>query len=236
MKNLRKFFSIAAVSGLAAFSPVARVVSATALAGLAGGLVLTTVTETEAQAADASPQAFVEREQGKLSALLKQPASAAREAQITAELETMVDYQVLAQRSFGEPCPVGVAACANHWKDLTAEQRTEVTDLLKRLVQKNYKKNLTKTVDYDMTYKASVESGGDTKVRTQAKSKLNAREAPISVDYIVNGNGGSYHVVDIVTEGSSVSKNYYNQFHKMLTTPDQGYAYVVKKLKEKLAK
>jgi hypothetical protein len=39
-----------------------------------------------------------------------------------------------------------------------------------------------------------------------------------------------------VTEGSSLTKNYYTQFDKMLSTPDQGYAHVVKKLRDKLAK
>ena len=53
---------------------------------------------------------------------------------------------------------------------------------------------------------------------------------------------GTWHVrcrnkhVDIVTEGSSLTKNYYDQFHKFLTTPGQGYPHIVKKLNEKIAK
>jgi len=42
-------------------------------------------------------------------------------------------------------------------------------------------------------------------------------------------------VVDIVTEGSSLTKSYYDQFHRMLTNAGQGYAYIVRKLNEKLA-
>jgi ABC-type transporter MlaC component len=41
--------------------------------------------------------------------------------------------------------------------------------------------------------------------------------------------------VDIVTEGSSLTKNYYDQFHRMLTTQGQGYSYLVQKLRDKIA-
>ncbi|MDB5214490.1 MAG: hypothetical protein JWO86_2417, partial [Myxococcaceae bacterium] len=40
----------------------------------------------------------------------------------------------------------------------------------------------------------------------------------------------------MVTEGSSRAKNYYEQFNRMLTNPDQGYPHVVAKLKENIAK
>ena len=57
----------------------------------------------------------------------------------------MVDYDELASRTLGKPCPPAVPSCSNHWdKDLTAEQRTEVTGLLRQLVEKNYRKNLNK--------------------------------------------------------------------------------------------
>ncbi len=186
--------------------------------------------------ADAGAQGFVEKEQERLSSLLRQPASAGREAQIKSELDTMVDYDVLARRSFGDPCPPGTGECTNHWESLSPAQRTEVTGLLKQLVQKNYRKNLTKSLDYDITTKSTAEQGDTTRVRTQAKSRASSREAPLIVDYMVKGQGSNYRVVDMVTEGSSLTKNYYTQFHKMLGNPDQGYPHIVKKLTEKLAK
>lgn len=186
--------------------------------------------------ADAGAKGFVETTHAKLNGLLNQPASAAREAQITAEMDAAIDYDVLARRTFGDPCPTGVKTCTNHWKDLTDAQKAESKDLLKKIVQKNYRKNLTKTQNFNVTFESATESGSDTRVRTLAKSKTEAREAPVTIDYIVAGTGGGYHIVDIVTESSSLAKNYYTQFHKMLTTDGQGYPYVVKKLNEKLAK
>ena len=148
----------------------------------------------------------------------------------------MVDYEELARRAFGQPCPAAIASCANHWAELTDAQKTEVTGLLKALVEKNYRKNLIKTLDYDVTFKGTKEQAGDSKIRTEAKSKLKPRDPPVQVDYVVRSTNGAFHIVDIVTEGSSLTKNYYDQFHKMLTTPGQGYPHIVEKLNEKLAR
>jgi ABC-type transporter MlaC component len=181
-------------------------------------------------------QKFIQTEHVKLEAILRQPATAARDAQVTNTLETMVDYDELARRAFGQPCPHAISSCTNHWGELTDQQKTEVSSLLKQLVEKNYKKNLIKTLDYEVTYKGTKEIGGDSKIRTEAKSKLKPRDPAVQVDYVVKAYGNGFKVVDIVTEGSSLTKNYYDQFHKFLTTPGQGYPHIVKKLNEKIAK
>ncbi len=186
--------------------------------------------------ADEGAQRFVQSEHVKLELLLRQPASAARDAHVNRTLDTMVDYEELARRAFGQPCPASHSSCVNHWGELTEQQRTEVGTLLKKLVEKNYRKNLIKTLDYEVTYRGQKEVGGDAKIRTEAKSKLKPRDPAVQVDYVVKPEGAGYRVVDIVTEGSSLTKNYYDQFHKMLTTAGQGYPHIVKKLNDKIAK
>jgi ABC-type transporter MlaC component len=186
--------------------------------------------------ADEGAQKFIQSEHVKLEAILRQPATPARDAQLTNTLETMVDYEELARRAFGQPCAHAISQCTNHWGELTDQQKAEVAGLLKKLVEKNYKKNLIKTLDYEVTYMGQKDLGGDAKVRTEAKSKLKPRDPAVQVDYVVKGAGNGYKVVDIVTEGSSLTKNYYDQFHKFLTTPGQGYPHIVKKLNEKIAK
>jgi hypothetical protein len=42
--------------------------------------------------------------------------------------------------------------------------------------------------------------------------------------------------VDIVTEGSSLTKNYYEQFRRKMENPAEGYSNIVQKLKDKVAK
>jgi phospholipid transport system substrate-binding protein len=182
----------------------------------------------------AGAQAFVEKEHGQLKKLVESNASS---GEVSRAIDSMVDYDELARRTMGNPCPPGVPSCTNHWKDLTPEQQREVTGLLKQLVEKNYHKNLNKTRDYDVSYRGAKEQGENlSKIRTEAKSKLKPRDPAVQVDYVIMGNGSIYKVIDIVTEGSSMTKNYYDQFHRMLTTATQGYPYLVQKLKDKIAK
>ena len=189
---------------------------------------------TEARADDPATT-FVRAQHDQLRTLLRQPNSPARDTQLTNALSQMVDYDEMTRRAFGQPCPTELPGCKNHWADFTAAQKTEVSGLLRRLVEKNYRKNLATTLDYDVTYQGASPANGDSAVHTEATSKSKPRDPAVLVDYVVHGGAGSQKVVDVITEGASLTKSYYDQFHRMLTNPDQGYAYVVKKLNDKIA-
>jgi ABC-type transporter MlaC component len=198
---------------------------------LAVGLTLASSVASADEASDA--QAFIQKEQNQITNLMKQNQN---DATINTALDTFVDYDEVTRRSFGEPCPPAVPTCVNHWATLTDAQKAEVRDLMRQLVQKNYRKTLRKTLDYDITYKGSkTDDLGDSKVRTQAQSK-SQRDPPVLADYLVHKSNGALKVVGIITEGSSLTKNYYDQFHKMFITPGQGYPHLVQKLKDKIAK
>lgn len=189
---------------------------------------------TPASADVAGAQTFVEREYGQLKRLVEANAP---QQQVRQAIDGMVNYDELAKRTLGKPCPPAVPACKSHWDELTAEQHAEVTGLLRQLVEKNYRKNLTKTRSYDISYRGAKDQGDNlSKIRTEAKSKEKPRDPAVQVDYIILAASGQYKVIDIVTEGSSMTKNYYDQFHRMLTTPGQGYPYMVQKLRDKIAK
>jgi ABC-type transporter MlaC component len=179
-------------------------------------------------------QGFIQHEHRKLDQLLHQPPSPARDNEVNAALDAFVDYDELARRAFGEPCPTAIPSCEDLWAAYTDPQKSELRDLLKQLVEKNYRKNLTKTLDYDVSYKGSRDAGGDTRVLTEAKSKANPREEPFRVDYVVKQTPHGYRVVDIITEGSVLTKDYYEQFLKK--QHNEGYDAIVSKLKEKIAK
>jgi len=179
---------------------------------------------------------FIRKEHQTLITLLRQAPSASREAQVDNALSNLVDYEEFARRSFGQPCPPSRPSCTNHWATLSAAQRAEVTPLMKKLVMKTERKNVLKTLDYDVDYKGERELDAASTVRMEARSKTKPRDPPLQIDYVVAANGGSWHVIDIVTEGSSRTKNYYEQFNRMLSDPEQGYPYVVTKLKENIAK
>jgi ABC-type transporter MlaC component len=180
-----------------------------------------------------SAKTFVEKEHNQIKKLVEQNAAS---DEVRKAIDNMVDYDQLAMRTLGKPCPPTVPSCTNHWDELTPEQRNEVTGLLRKLVEKNYHKNLNKTRDYDVSYRGAKEIGENvSRIKTEAKRKLKPRDPAVQVDYVIVGSGDRYRVVDIVTEGSSMTKNYYDQFHRMLTTSGQGYPYLVQKLRDKIA-
>jgi ABC-type transporter MlaC component len=198
-------------------------------------LVIASIVVASPALAD-DPQGFIQQQHAKLEQLLRQPESEARTAQINRALDSFVDYEALTKRAFGEPCPASVPACENLWAGYSDEEKSTLRDLLTRLVRKNYRKNLGKTLDYEISYRGTRDSGGDSRVMTEAKNKKNPREASVRVDYLVEQTGAGLRVVDIITEGSSLTKNYYEQFRKKMKTPGEGYPNIVQKLQDKLNK
>jgi ABC-type transporter MlaC component len=201
--------------------------------GLLGLALAAVVSSGVAYAAD--PQLFVKHETETLSNYLRQPKTGDRDAQVQRELDGMVDYDELTRRAFGHPCPASLPACTNDWDTLTPDQKKEVSVLLKQLIQKNYQKNLEKTLDYEITYKGEKIDAGDTKIRTEAKSKTKPRDPVVQIDYVVREANGKLAIVDIVTEGTSLTKSYYEQFDKKLKDPALGYSNIVQKLRDKIA-
>jgi ABC-type transporter MlaC component len=175
-------------------------------------------------------QGFIEHEHTKLQTMLREPASPAREAKVNAALDGFVDYDELVRRAFGEPCHTSIPNCDDLWARYSDAQKHELHELLKQVVESSYRRNLTKTLDYEVSYKGARDAGGETRVLTEAKSKANAREAPVRIDYLVKQTAHGPRVVDIITEGSSFSKNLYVQFRKM-----DEYEKIASKLKEKRA-
>ena len=142
----------------------------------------------------------------------------------------------MTRRAFGEPCHASRPNCEDLWAKLDDGQKQEVTGLLKQLVRKSYRKNLLKTLDYDIAYKGEKGQGSDTRVVTEAQNKLKPRDPPVRVEYIVRQTDRGFICVDFVTEGSSLTKNYYDQFKTKMDDPNLGYPNIVAKLKEKIAK
>jgi hypothetical protein len=180
--------------------------------------------------------AFLRNEHQAIVALLRQPRSASRDSQIDARLTGLIDPDELARRSFGQPCPPARPSCTNHWATLTPAQQAEVKPLLEKVIVLSERKNVLKTLDYDVDYTGERAAEGATKVRMEAKNRLKPRDPPLQIDYLIALARDRWRVVDIVTEGSSRTRNFYDQFHRMLSDPAQGYPYVVAKLKENIAK
>ena len=181
-------------------------------------------------------QAFIQREHTQLETILHKPASPARDAEVNQGLDAFVDYEEMARRTFGVPCHPSLPNCEDLWSQLDDGKKAEVSELLKQLMRKSYRKNLLKTLDFDITYKGTKQQGAEVRVITEAQDKNKPHDPPVRVDYIVRQTDKGWTACDFVTEGSSLTKNYYTQFRTKMHDPALGYPNIVAKLREKIAK
>jgi phospholipid transport system substrate-binding protein len=173
--------------------------------------------------AGGAAEEFIQTRQAQVTSLLRQGQSGQRDKQVAAVLDGMIAYEELAKRSL-----------AAHWGDLSDAQHKEFTDILKRLVQRSYEKNLKNIVEYKVEYLGEEPISDGVVVHTRASSSEKPQEEPITIDYQLQGSASAWKVVDIVTEGSSLVNNYKNQFHRIIQK--DGYDALVKRMKDKLAK
>jgi phospholipid transport system substrate-binding protein len=173
--------------------------------------------------AGSSAEEFIQTRQAQVTSLLRQAATGQRDKQVASILDGMIAYDELAKRSL-----------AAHWGDLSDAQHKEFTDILRRLVQRSYEKNIKNILEYRVEYLGEEPGSEGIVVHTRASSDQKAQEEPITIDYQLMQSGKDFKVVDIVTEGSSMVNNYKNQFHRIIQK--DGYDTLVKRMKDKLAK
>jgi len=177
---------------------------------------------THAVLAAETPLDFVKAKQSELSALVKKGNGADNKKKIESVFDAILDYDALAQGSL-----------RGNWDDRTPAERREFQDVLKQLVQRAYRRNLDRTLDYGITFGGTEQQAGNAVVRTIAQNRKNAREEPISIDYDVHQVGGVWRIDDIVTEGSSLVANYQQQFNRIIKK--DGFAELMRRMKKRLA-
>lgn len=172
--------------------------------------------------ADADAESFVKDRQSQLTTLIKAGKSKGNDEKIAKIFDGMIDYQSLARESL-----------RSDWDRRSDAERVAFQCVLKQLVQNAYRGNLDKTLDYAVTYRGQAKGKRGLVVRTIAKSTTDAREEPVTIDYIMAKQGNAYQIVDIVTEGSSLVSNYRNQFRRIIKK--DGFPELMRRMKKKLA-
>ncbi len=167
--------------------------------------------------AASSAEEFVKAKQTELMKLVKQGKP---DAEVDKVFNEVLDYRVLAE-----------AALRDHWADRTEAERAEFTELLSKLVRNSYRKNLKKTLGYNVAYKGAETAKDGEVVHTVATSTSNAREEPLSIDYVVRAQGEVRRIVDVVTEGSSMVANYRSSFNRIMKKG--GFPDVLKRMRKK---
>ena len=172
--------------------------------------------------AEDAADATLKSKQSDLTAQLKK-GKAADAKKMDQIFDDLLDYDTLAKDSLG-----------SHWDDLSEADRKEFQDVLKRLVKNAYRKNLKKTLNYDVTYEGVSEAKRGVLVKSVAKSKTNSREEPIHIDYAMHKLDGRWVVGNIVTEGASMVGNYRSQFGRVIKK--SGFPELMKRMKKKAQK
>ncbi len=165
----------------------------------------------------ASAEDFVKTKQAELTKLVKQGRP---DPEVDKVFDQVLDYAALAQ-----------ATLADHWADRTEAERQEFTGLLSKLVRASYRKNLKKTLGYDVTFKGTEKGKEGEVVHTVAKSTSDAREEPLAIDYVVRSLSGGQRIVDVVTEGSSMVNNYRSSFNRIMKKG--GFPELIKRMRKK---
>lgn len=171
----------------------------------------------------AEAESFVKTKQTELITLLKQSKNPKSDPKIEAVCDQILDYVTMAKDSLGE-----------QWGERTDAERKEFQSLLKQLVQRAYRKNLSKTLNYELSYVGEEKNKDGTLVKTIAKDLSNAREAPVTIDFKVHKADNQLKIRDIVTEGSSLTLSYRNQFARIIKK--KGFDELLRRMKGRLEK
>ncbi len=175
------------------------------------------------------PRRWIEARHVVVNRLLQMPApagspqAARRDAQVTGVLNQMLDLDELARLAL-EP----------HWATLTAEQRQEFVGLLRQLIERNYRQNLDSTQGFAVTYDAESidQAAGTASVRTTARSRSDARAAPVSIEYKLRRRGSDWIVYDLVTNGSSLVSTYHDSYTRIIR--ERGFPELVRRMRARV--
>jgi phospholipid transport system substrate-binding protein len=138
---------------------------------------------------------------------------------------SLLDYGELARR-----------AMAQHWETLSPAQRLEFSTTFKQMLENNYVKQVRSNVDYRVEYKPEQVQGDEATVETVLKLKTRGKSTDAEIVYKLHKVEASgalrWMVWDIITDESSLLRNYKSQFHRIIS--EQGYPKLLEKMKAKL--
>jgi len=190
------------------------------LAGLVLSLASSFVFVAPAGAADGALDTFKARH-GKVVELVKKGAS---NEVLQKEVDALLNYKALAETSLGGP-----TRYAGKCEPRCAEFET----LLARLIRENYLKRIRSDKKYEMTYLGEEAKVRGTHVLTQIAMTRDGKPEVVEVVYAMEQTPAGWQVVDIITDGVSLAKNYRFEFNKILK--DKGIDELISRLDSKVS-
>lgn len=167
-------------------------------------------------------RAFVSGLHRELLAAIKASKDPKSDPKLLEIFNRILDYKYLTNETLGKNA-----------EGVTPAQLEVYSDVLKRLVQASYRRNLRDPSGFEIEYTGETPVGAAVLVQTLTKSKKNKREKPLSVDYQVAIVDGARRVQDVSTGGVSLVKNYKKQFGGIIHK--RGMDELLKMMNERLA-
>ncbi len=123
------------------------------------------------------------------------------------------------------------SALGYHWRNITAEQRTEFTKEFTAFVQDSY---LSRMQDYSGQRVDIIDSRnqGDGYAEVMSKIVQNGKQ-PVPVNYLLHLENGKWLIYDVTVDNISIIANYRNQFNRVVN--NQGFDKLLQDLKNKQA-
>jgi len=132
----------------------------------------------------------------------------------------------VADRMFDWP-EMAKGALGKHWQERTPSERDEFIGLFASVFERAYLSKIQLADAEHFAYLGETIEGEQARVRTTVTAK---NGSVITVDYRTRvGEGGSWRVYDLDTEGISLVGNYRTQFNSIIAR--SSYAELVKRLK-----
>jgi phospholipid transport system substrate-binding protein len=167
-----------------------------------------------------------------LSNLLRKKVAAGSKAET--KLAASVTKSV---RGFLDIDELGKRALTDHWDELTEEQRTEYSSLLRELIEQNYIKGLRANLSYEVAYTGERSHRDGLIVTTEIKTLRRGRPYKIDIDYTLRKSSGKWVAFDVVTDGVGLVENYRAQFNKIIGKSGfEGLLSKMRRKRDKLAK
>jgi len=143
---------------------------------------------------------------------------------LKAEVDNLLDYHALAETSLGGP---------RRFANRCAPRCDEFEALLTKLIRENYLRRIRTDKEYKLTYNGEEKRPRQqSRVITTIRHAKDGKEEVVEVVYVMHQVNDDWRVVDIITEGVSLAKNYKYEFNKILK--EKGIDELILRLDKKL--
>jgi phospholipid transport system substrate-binding protein len=176
---------------------------------------------TAARAAAGDPMAAVKDTVNQVLAIVSSPSYKSAQSQERDKLRAVVaprfDFSDMARSAMGY-----------HWRKLSQAQREQFVNVFTRLLEASYMGKIESYNGQKIEYVKQTQDGDYAEVFTNI---VQSGAEPISVNYRLKREDGSWKVYDVLIDHISLVGNYRNQFTRIMN--EKGYDQLVNLIKKK---